>query len=219
MAAAKLTQHPWFDNTILVLIVLSSVALAIDSPLLDPESSLAIVLLYADWVMTILFTIEFLLKCIAMGFLFNRGAYLTDGWNLLDFVIVIVSIMSLAADGQSTLTSLRSLRTLRALRPLRIISRNPGLRLVVNALFRAIPSIVNVAFVSVLFFLIFGIVAVSYFKGGFNACQGTTQQLKGQASRAFSHQCVTNGVLFLVLCGFTKQALSLMQCHRSKCRR
>jgi len=95
-----------------------------------------------------------------------------NGWNVLDFVIVLVSILSLAASGAGELKSLRSLRSLRALRPLRMISRNPGLKLVVNALFRAIPSIINVLFVCMLFFLIFGIVGVSYFKGVFMSCQG-----------------------------------------------
>ena len=46
----------------------------------------------------------------------------------------------------------------------------------VNALFRSIPAILNVLVVCLLFFLIFGIVGVNYFKGGFMACKGDTYQ-------------------------------------------
>ena len=67
----------------------------------------------------------------------------------------------------------RAAGTLRVLRPLRLISRNEGMKLVVNAMFKAIPAIANVIFVSVLVFLLFAVVGVSFFKGSFNSCQGT----------------------------------------------
>lgn len=68
-----------------------------------------------------------------------------------------------------------------------VCSRNPGLKLVVNALLRAVPAIINVGFVSVLFFLIFGIIAVSYFKGKFQGCHGTVVVAEGTTSRSRSH--------------------------------
>ena len=37
-----------------------------------------------------IFTLEAVLKIIAYGFLFHPGAYLRNGWNILDFVIVVV---------------------------------------------------------------------------------------------------------------------------------
>jgi len=77
------------------------------------------------------------------------------------------------SSGQGTnLKSLRSLRGLRTFRPLRMISRRPGLKLVVNALFEAIPEVMNILFLCMLFFLIFSIVAVNYLKGTFSACSG-----------------------------------------------
>ncbi|RLN47503.1 hypothetical protein BBJ29_000588 [Phytophthora kernoviae] len=82
-----------------------------------------------------------------------------------------MSVMKSSGKGKS-LKSLRSLRGLRTFRPLRMISRRPGLKLVVNALFEAIPEVLNVLFVCMLFFLIFSIVAVNYLKGTFNACSG-----------------------------------------------
>ena len=45
---------------------------------------------YVEYAFLIIFLIEALLKIIAQGFLFHPGAYLRNGWNILDFVIVVV---------------------------------------------------------------------------------------------------------------------------------
>ena len=62
----------------------------------------------------------------------NKGAYLLDAWNVLDFVVVTVSIASLIPGGGGGVRALRMLRSLRALRPLRAVQRLPGLKLVVS---------------------------------------------------------------------------------------
>lgn len=175
VACWHIVHHRHFDNVVLFLIAVSSILLAIDSPLNDPTNTLGQTISLADKIITILFLLESLLKIVTFGLIVGRGAYMRSGWNVLDFSLVIISLLSWAASSSGSggsLKSLRSLRSLRALRPLRVISRNPGMKLVVNALFRAIPSIVNVMFVCMLFFLIFGIVGVNYFKGTFMACQG-----------------------------------------------
>lgn len=179
-------QNPTFDQVILVLIFISSVALAVDSPFLDPDSSLASILSILDTTLTLVFTAEMMIKIIARGFILGNGTYLHDSWNILDFSIVCVSILPLfIGPGNSSLKSLRSLRTLRALRPLRFISRRPGLKLVVNALFRSIPSIANVLFVCILFLMIFSVVGINYFKGEFRACQGDEFDALPEAQVAF----------------------------------
>ena len=88
---------------------------------------------------------------------------------MIDFVVVIVSIISLAITSNK-LKIVKILRLLRVLRPLRVISRNKGLRVGIQALFMAIPALVNVLIVSCLFYLIFGIIGVNYFKGSFFSC-------------------------------------------------
>ena len=50
-----------------------------------------------DITMTIIFTTEALLKIITLGFVFNgRHSYLRNTWNILDFIIVIFALVSLA---------------------------------------------------------------------------------------------------------------------------
>jgi voltage-dependent calcium channel T type alpha-1H len=60
---------------------------------------------------------------------------------------------------------------------MRLISRNEQLKVAVRALFYAIPNILNITIIMLLFFLIFGVIAVSYFKGKFYYCTGSIYDL------------------------------------------
>lgn len=116
---SAVVTNPGFDRFTLVLIGISSVALAVDNPLRDPDSGVSAVLDYAEVVLTVLFSLEMVLKVLANGFICMPGAYLRSSWNILDFLVVVVSVVQLTADDAGGLGGLRSLRALRALRPLR----------------------------------------------------------------------------------------------------
>lgn len=118
-ACAAVVHNPGFDRFILLLISVSSLALALDSPLRDPDSTTAKYLKGVERVMTALFFIEMALKIFAHGFALMPKAYLRSAWNVLDFVVVVISMIQLVTNDSANLESLRSLRTLRALRPLR----------------------------------------------------------------------------------------------------
>ena len=92
-----ITSNPLFDKVILTSIVISTILLAVESPLLDPESTLIKVLGYIDYFMTAIFFCEMCLKIIALGF-FGCGpeSYILNGWNVLDFVIVLSALFSIA---------------------------------------------------------------------------------------------------------------------------
>jgi hypothetical protein len=108
-------------------VVVSSLTLAFENPLDDPLSKKNRILKNIGMVLTFIFLIEAVLKIIVNGFLFNgRHSYLRGGWNLLDFIIVIFSILSFALDSNK-LKSVKVIRILKVLRPLRMISRNEGL--------------------------------------------------------------------------------------------
>lgn len=101
--------------------------LAFESPLLDQHSQTMHMVNIAGVVCTIIFTLEALLEIIAFGFYFNGSkSYLRNGWNVLDFFIVVSSIFDLFFEGSSWL-GFRVIRILRILRPIRIISHNDGL--------------------------------------------------------------------------------------------
>nr|WAX25741.1 sodium channel protein type 4 subunit alpha A [Takifugu obscurus] len=167
-----IVEHDWFETFIIFMILLSSGALAFEDIYIERRRTVKIVLEFADKVFTFIFVIEMLLKWVAYGF----KTYFTNAWCWLDFFIVDISLISLSANlmGFSDLGPIKSLRTLRALRPLRALSRFEGMRVVVNALIGAIPSIFNVLLVCLIFWLIFSIMGVNLFAGKFYRCINTT---------------------------------------------
>uniref|UniRef100_A0A8C4GZA0 Sodium channel protein n=1 Tax=Dicentrarchus labrax TaxID=13489 RepID=A0A8C4GZA0_DICLA len=169
-----IVEHDWFETFIIFMILLSSGALAFEDIYIERRRTIKIILEYADKVFTYIFIIEMLLKWVAYGF----KTYFTNAWCWLDFFIVDISLISLCANwmGYSELGPIKSLRTLRALRPLRALSRFEGMRVVVNALVGAIPSIFNVLLVCLIFWLIFSIMGVNLFAGKFYRCINTTTE-------------------------------------------
>ncbi|KAG8559766.1 hypothetical protein GDO81_017448 [Engystomops pustulosus] len=167
-----IVEHNWFETFIIFMILLSSGALAFEDIYIEQRKTIKTMLEYADKVFTYIFILEMLLKWVAYGFV----KYFTNAWCWLDFLIVDVSLISLIANalGYSELGAIKSLRTLRALRPLRALSRFEGMRVVVNALIGAIPSIMNVLLVCLIFWLIFSIMGVNLFAGKYYHCVNTT---------------------------------------------
>ncbi|XP_074687055.1 sodium channel protein type 5 subunit alpha-like isoform X2 [Strix aluco] len=169
----RIVEHNWFETFIIFMILLSSGALAFEDIYLDDRKNIKPMLEYADKIFTYIFVLEMLLKWVAYGF----KKYFTNAWCWLDFLIVDVSLISLIANslGYSEMGPIKSLRTLRALRPLRALSRFEGMRVVVNALVGAIPSIMNVLLVCLIFWLIFSIMGVNLFAGKFGKCINKTE--------------------------------------------
>merc|ERR1719204_2498544 len=123
------------------MILVSSLALAAEDIYLAERPVLQDILYYMDRIFTVIFTMEMVVKWLALGFV----NYFTNAWCWLDFVIVMVSLINFTASllGAGGIQAFKTMRTLRALRPLRAMSRMQGMRVVVNALVQAIPSIFN----------------------------------------------------------------------------
>lgn len=116
---AAVVSNAGFSRLVTLLIVVSSLTVALDSPLRDPDSTAAEALEVIELTLTVLFVLECVLKVCASGFCFMPLAYLRDAWNVLDFGVVMVSVVQLFLVRGGGLSGLRSLRALRALRPLR----------------------------------------------------------------------------------------------------
>jgi hypothetical protein len=106
-----------------------------------------------DNIFLALYTVEMIFKILALGFICNKGSYLRDSWNILDFIIVMSAYLAIASGG----INLSSLRSFRVLRPLRTISGIEGLRVLVSALISAMPLLRDTLLILMFFFLIFGI--------------------------------------------------------------
>lgn len=85
-----------FENFIILMIVFSSVELALYSPNKNPNGHFIQSLNTIDIVTTVIFSIECLIKILTFGLIFNgKSSYLQNGWNIIDFIIVIFSVISL----------------------------------------------------------------------------------------------------------------------------
>lgn len=171
LACINLVTHPYFDAVSIFLIVLSSFMLAATPPNPEHATFLIRLLQLGDVVLTLSFLAELLLKMCAEG----SVLYLQSGWNVLDFSIVAVSVVSLmmsafASTGSQNLGYFKALRAVRALRPLRMIHRYPAMKTVVDALMEAVPDVINVAFVVAGFFCLFATAGGTLFRGLLDYC-------------------------------------------------
>ncbi|XP_008407926.1 calcium channel, voltage-dependent, L type, alpha 1D subunit, a isoform X6 [Poecilia reticulata] len=164
----QLINHHIFTNLILVFIMLSSVSLAAEDPIRN-FSARNIVLGYADYVFTSMFTFEIVLKMTTYGAFLHKGAFCRNYFNLLDLLVVGVSLVSFGIQS-SAISVVKILRVLRVLRPLRAINRAKGLKHVVQCVFVAIRTIGNIMIVTTLLQFMFACIGVQLFKGKFYRC-------------------------------------------------
>lgn len=91
-----------FDQFILLLIFANSIILALadyskvntDGDLDTTDSYRNAIVSYADRLFTALFSVECTMKIIAMGLFGEKGAYLMDPWNWMDFVVVFIGYVA-----------------------------------------------------------------------------------------------------------------------------
>ncbi|XP_044595208.1 voltage-dependent calcium channel type A subunit alpha-1 isoform X8 [Cotesia glomerata] len=172
----------YFDFFIMVVICLSSIALATEDPV-DENSSRNTVLNYFDYAFTGVFTIEMILKVIDLGIILHPGSYLREFWNIMDAVVVICAGVSMGFElsGKSAgqnLSTIKSLRVLRVLRPLKTIKRVPKLKAVFDCVVNSLKNVINILIVYILFQFIFAVIAVQLFNGKFFYCSDESKRTK-----------------------------------------
>ncbi|KAJ0058164.1 hypothetical protein NL108_008799, partial [Boleophthalmus pectinirostris] len=170
-------SHKLFDHIVLFFIFLNCITIALERPGIKKESTERVFLSVSNYVFTVIFLAEMTIKVVALGFCFGPQTYLQSSWNILDGLLVFVSMVDILVTlanpgGNRILGILRVLRLLRTLRPLRVISRAPGLKLVVETLITSLRPIGNIVLICCAFFIIFGILGVQLFKGKFYHCEG-----------------------------------------------
>ncbi|XP_042869761.1 voltage-dependent calcium channel type A subunit alpha-1-like isoform X6 [Penaeus japonicus] len=179
-AAHWVVNLRYFDVFIMIVITLSSIALASEDPVRE-DSDWNAILNYFDYAFTGVFAIEMILKVIDLGVIFHPGSYLRDIWNIMDSVVVICAAVSFCFDmipslqlkGSSTgqnLSTIKSLRVLRVLRPLKTIKRVPKLKAVFDCVVNSLKNVFNILIVYILFQFIFAVIAVQLFNGKFFYC-------------------------------------------------
>uniref|UniRef100_A0A4W6CWI3 Calcium voltage-gated channel subunit alpha1 Ib n=1 Tax=Lates calcarifer TaxID=8187 RepID=A0A4W6CWI3_LATCA len=171
----SIIAHKLFDYVVLAFIFLNCITVALERPKILQGSLERLFLTISNYIFTAIFVAEMTVKVVSMGLYLGETAYLRSSWNILDGFLVFVSLIDIVvsmAGGAKILGVLRVLRLLRTLRPLRVISRAPGLKLVVETLITSLKPIGNIVLICCAFFIIFGILGVQLFKGKFYYCVG-----------------------------------------------
>uniref|UniRef100_A0A8C2SNJ4 Voltage-dependent L-type calcium channel subunit alpha n=1 Tax=Capra hircus TaxID=9925 RepID=A0A8C2SNJ4_CAPHI len=166
-----------------------------------------------EYAFLIIFTVETFLKIIAYGLLLHPNAYVRNGWNLLDFVIVIVGLFSVILEqltketeggnhssGKSGGFDVKALRAFRVLRPLRLVSGVPSLQVVLNSIIKAMVPLLHIALLVLFVIIIYAIIGLELFIGKMHkTCFFADSDVVAEedpAPCAFSgngRQCTANG--------------------------
>uniref|UniRef100_A0A674CZF2 Voltage-dependent N-type calcium channel subunit alpha n=1 Tax=Salmo trutta TaxID=8032 RepID=A0A674CZF2_SALTR len=169
----------YFEMCILVVISMSSIALAAEDPV-QANAPRNNVLKYLDYVFTGVFTFEMVIKMVDLGLLLHPGSYFRDLWNILDFIVVSGALVAFAFSGSKgkDISTIKSLRVLRVLRPLKTIKRLPKLKAVFDCVVNSLKNVFNILIVYMLFMFIFAVIAVQLFKGKFFYCSDESKGLE-----------------------------------------
>ncbi|XP_040818763.1 voltage-dependent N-type calcium channel subunit alpha-1B isoform X2 [Ochotona curzoniae] len=173
----------YFEMVILMVIALSSIALAAEDPV-RTDSPRNNALKYMDYIFTGVFTFEMVIKMIDLGLLLHPGAYFRDLWNILDFIVVSGALVAFAFSSfmggskGKDISTIKSLRVLRVLRPLKTIKRLPKLKAVFDCVVNSLKNVLNILIVYMLFMFIFAVIAVQLFKGKFFYCTDESKELE-----------------------------------------
>jgi voltage-gated sodium channel len=141
----KIDSSKFFQGIIIAVILLSALLIGVKTHNLPANFVTVLVLL--DLIITIFFVIEIVIRYLACP---KKNKFFHSGWNIFDTVIVIGSLIP--AGGSGVLLA----RLLRVFRVLRLVSMVPELRLLINALLKAIP---RMGYIGLLMFVIFYIYA------------------------------------------------------------
>ena len=162
MGAVMLVKSRYFDRFILMLIIVNCMFLTMDSKALGFESSSVGKGCGAlgERLHRRVCARDDGEKIVAMGFWWDKGSYLSDWWNRMDFTVVVLR-PSFTCPGWVISPGMR---TVRVLRPLRTITGVSGMRALVKTLLQSLPLLFDVLVLVSFLFFIFGIIGVQLFE-------------------------------------------------------
>lgn len=119
-----------FDLLLLIIIVISVVLVMLESVVTIRESHRQL-LRIAEWIITIIFTIEYIVRIIVVR---KSWQYIFSFYGIIDFLSVIPTYLSLVLVGSQSLIVIRILRLLRVFRILKLTRYTHAGRVLARAL-------------------------------------------------------------------------------------
>jgi len=150
----QIVEAKLFHHVIVAVIVLAGVVAGLEtSPAIMAQHG-GLLLALDNFILGI-FIVEALLKMAAHGRWPWR--YFADGWNLFDFLIVVICLLPVGGPFAAVL------RLARALRLLRLVSALPKLQLLVGALLKSLAAMGYVSLLLALLFYIYAVAGIHLF--------------------------------------------------------
>nr|XP_032624035.1 voltage-dependent P/Q-type calcium channel subunit alpha-1A isoform X13 [Chelonoidis abingdonii] len=163
--AKKITEWPPFEYMILATIIANCIVLALEQHLPEEDKTpMSERLDDTEPYFIGIFCFEAGIKIIALGFAFHKGSYLRNGWNVMDFVVVLTGILAKVGSD----FDLRTLRAVRVLRPLKLVSGIPSLQVVLKSIMKAMIPLLQIGLLLFFAILIFAIIGLEFYMGKFH---------------------------------------------------
>ncbi|XP_068609472.1 voltage-dependent N-type calcium channel subunit alpha-1B-like [Brachionichthys hirsutus] len=180
--AKRITEWPPFEYMILATIIANCIVLALEQHLpASDKTPMSERLDDTEPYFIGIFCFEAAIKIIALGFAFHKGSYLRNGWNVMDFVVVLTGILATVGSD----FDLRTLRAVRVLRPLKLVSGIPSLQVVLKSIMKAMVPLLQIGLLLFFAIVMFAIIGVEFYMGKFH----TTCFRTGTADRAADWPC------------------------------
>ena len=141
-----------FDILLIVSIVISVVLVMLDS-VSGIRAAYGRHLYIGEWVFTILFTVEYLLRLLCVG---RPLAYATSFFGIVDLLAILPTYLSIFIPGSQYLLVIRLLRVLRIFRVLKLVPYIGEARLLMQALRASRRKIIVFLFTVMILVVIFG---------------------------------------------------------------
>uniref|UniRef100_A0A7M4F519 Voltage-dependent R-type calcium channel subunit alpha n=1 Tax=Crocodylus porosus TaxID=8502 RepID=A0A7M4F519_CROPO len=160
--------HPLtpFEYMILATIIANCIVLALEQHLPgDDKTPMSRRLEKTEPYFIGIFCFEAGIKIVALGFVFHKGSYLRNGWNVMDFIVVLSGILATAGTHFNTHVDLRTLRAVRVLRPLKLVSGIPSLQIVLKSIMKAMVPLLQIGLLLFFAILMFAIIGLEFYSG------------------------------------------------------
>ena len=145
----------WFSNLTTIIIIAYASILGFKT-LDEVDTHYDFFLKFADYFVTVYFVFELAIKMVAEKKFIN---FFKSGWNLFDFIIVLITLFPLESSNYAAIA-----RLMRVFRILRLFTARPELKAIIDMLIKAIPAIIDIVILMFIIFYIYAIIGNFFFE-------------------------------------------------------
>jgi hemin uptake protein HemP len=168
MLLFRFIDNKWFARAIMLCIAAVFAITVVDTPMLRDRAGVTTTLLVFDIIFQVIFTVELLLKMVALGVVMHKHSFFRSAQNIIDFVIVITGFIVFIVNTDDEVIAVRLVRLVRSMRVLGYLARVPLLRSIVIALKNSIPKLRDVMLLMSFVIIGMAVLGLQVFVGTFH---------------------------------------------------